>query len=190
VSLDSDSDETFKSLSILTKNAVYIASFSQFSNLERVFLFPVLLAWSHNFNVQYSTWIDDYLIFAFARAIWISPNLKNPWFVLRIHKELLINRWCVETSNALAELKRDCNIEAMLTRAHRCLPLWFLIDLGLLLLMMQSRTMTFWRSMQMTIWISREKSTTRKYRLGNTTKFFKRRRSNKQQLLVLSALLF
>jgi hypothetical protein len=109
-----DSDYIFRSLSILTKHAVYIA-FSHFSSLERAFLFPRHKTfWPHlqviNFNVKYSIRIDDYLRFATARA---SP--KKPRFVLRIHKEL-INRWRVEAPNDLGELKRACDVEAMATR--------------------------------------------------------------------------
>jgi hypothetical protein len=110
-----DSDFIFRSFSILTKHAVYIA-FSHFSSLERAFLFPRHYTfWPHlqviNFNVRCSTRIDDYLIFANARA---SP--KKPRFVLRIHKEL-INRWRVEAPIALGELKRACNVEAMASRS-------------------------------------------------------------------------
>ena len=110
-----DSDDIFRSLSILTKHAVYI-SFSHFSSLERAFLFPRHQAfWPDlqviNFNVKYSIRIDDYLIFATARA---SP--KKPRFVLRIHKEL-ISRWRVEAPNDLRELNRVCNVEAMPTGA-------------------------------------------------------------------------
>jgi F-box-like len=110
-----DSDDIFRSLSILTKHAVYVA-FSHFSSLERAFLFPHHQAfWPDlqviNFNVKYSTRIDDYLIFAIARA-----NLKKPRFTLRIHNEL-IKRWRVEAPNALGELKRACNVEAMATGA-------------------------------------------------------------------------
>ena len=110
-----DSDFIFRSLSILTKHAVYIA-FSHFSSLERAFLFPRHHTfWPHlqviNFNVRCSSRIDDYLIFASARA---SP--KKPRFVLRIHKEL-INRWRVEAPIALGELKRACNVEAMASRS-------------------------------------------------------------------------
>ena len=106
-----DSDDIFRCLSILTKNAVYIA-FSHFSSLERAFLFPRHQAfWPDlqviNFNVKCSRRIDDYLIFATARA---SP--KKPRFVLRIHKEL-VNRWRVEAPNALGQLKRACIVEAM-----------------------------------------------------------------------------
>ena len=108
-----DSDDIFRSLSVLTKHAVYIA-FSHFSSLEHAFLYPRHKAfWPNlqiiNFNVKYSTRIDDYLIFATARA---SP--KKPRIVLRIHKEL-INRWRVDAPNAFGELRRVCNIEAMTT---------------------------------------------------------------------------
>lgn len=107
-------DEIFIPLSILTKHAVYIA-FSHFSSLKHAFLFPCHKAyWPDlqviNFNVKYSTRIDDYLRFATARA---SP--KKPRLFLRIHKEL-INRWSVEAPNALDELERVCIVEAMSTR--------------------------------------------------------------------------
>ena len=110
-----DSDDIFRSLSILTKNAVYIA-FSHFSSLERAFLFPRHQTfWPDlqviNFNVKCSRRIDDYLIFATARA-----NPKKPRFVLRIHKELM-NRWRVEAPNAFGQLKRACIVEAMPTGA-------------------------------------------------------------------------
>ena len=110
-----DSDDIFRSLSVLTKHAVYVA-FSHFSSLERAFLFPRHQAfWPDlqviNFNVKYSTRIDDYLIFATARA---SP--KKPRLFLRIH-EGLVHRWHVEAPNALCELKWACNVDAMPTGA-------------------------------------------------------------------------
>ena len=84
--------------------------------LERAFLFPCHQAfWPDlqviNFNVKYSTRIDDYLIFATARA-----RRQKPRFVLRIHREL-INRWRMEDPNALNELQRACDVEAMATGA-------------------------------------------------------------------------
>lgn len=101
-------------LSMLTRHAVYIV-FSHISSLERAFLFPHHEAfWPAlqviNFNVRYSTRIDDYLRFATARN-----NLKKAPFALRVH-ENLFHRWRVEAPYALDELERACIVEDMTTR--------------------------------------------------------------------------
>jgi hypothetical protein len=68
VSLDSDSDETYRSLSILTKNAVYHSVLSFFQPRT---CFPISSPSGLTYNLLQGTTstsnIQDYLIFAFAQ---------------------------------------------------------------------------------------------------------------------------